>query len=54
MEFGRESWTNMFYGDTIFRDAASKYIQIEIQVSLGVGETVNSQLKFEDWQWEQA
>jgi len=39
--YGRESITNMFHGGTIFRDAASKYIHVQNQVSLGAGETVN-------------
>jgi hypothetical protein len=50
--FGKESNTNMFHGGTIFRDAASKYIHVQNQVSLGVGETVNAKMKFEDWFWE--
>jgi hypothetical protein len=52
--FGKESITDMFHGGTIFRDAASKYIHVQNQVSLGAGETVNAKLKFEDWLWETA
>ena len=44
----------MFHGGTIFRDAASKVIHVENQVSLGAGETVMSKLRFEEWLWEQA
>ena len=46
--FGRESEsiTNMFHG-TIFRDAASKYIHVQNQVSLGADETVNAKVGFE-------
>ena len=54
MEFDCERHTNMFHGGTIFCDAGLKHIHIENQVSLGVGETVNSKLKFEDCLWEQA
>ena len=46
--FGRESITNMFHGGTIFRDAASKYIHVQNQVSLGAGETVNAKVGFEE------
>jgi hypothetical protein len=52
--YGRESYTNMFHGGTIFRDAGSKYIHVQNQVSLGAGETVNSKLAFEEWLWEAA
>ena len=52
--FGRKSHTNMFHGGTIFCDAESKCIHVENQFALGVGETVNSKLNFEDWLWEQA
>ena len=52
--FGKESHTNMFHGETIFRDASSKYIHMQNQVSLGAGETVNSKLGFEEWLWEVA
>ena len=45
--FGRESITNMFHCGTIFRDAASKYIHVQNQVSLGAGETVNAKVGFE-------
>jgi hypothetical protein len=44
----------MFHGGTIFRDAASKYIHVQNQVSLGAGETVNAKLRFEEWLWEEA
>lgn len=37
---GSESTTKTFYGGKIFCDAASKYIHIQIQVLLGVGETI--------------
>jgi hypothetical protein len=52
--FGKEMPTNMYHGGTIFRDAASKYIQVQNQMSLGAGETVNSKLGFEEWRWEVA
>jgi hypothetical protein len=52
--FGKESNTNMFHGGTIFRDAASKYIHVQNQVSLAAGETVNAKMKFEEWLWETA
>ena len=38
--YGRESDTNMYHGGTLFRDAASKYIYVQNQVSLGARETV--------------
>lgn len=52
--FGRESYTNMYHGGTIFRDAASKYIHVSNQISLGAGETINSNLAFKEWLWEAA
>lgn len=52
--YGRETDANMYHGGTIFRDAASKYIHVENQVSLGAGETVQSKLKFEEWLYDQA
>jgi hypothetical protein len=52
--YGREADSNCYHGGTIFRDAASKYIHVENQVSLSAGETVMSKLKFEEWLWEQA
>ena len=51
---GRERDCNKFHGGTIFRDAASKVIFVENQVSLGAGDTVTSKLRFEEWLWEQA
>ena len=52
--YGKESVTNMFHGGTIFRDAASKYIHVQNQVSLGAGETVNSKIAFEEWLYDTA
>jgi len=52
--YGRERDCNKFHGGTIFRDAASKVIRAENQVSLGAGETVTAKLRFEEWLWEQA
>ena len=52
--FGNESDTNRFHGGTIFRDAASKYIHVRNQVSLGAGETVVAKSDFEQWLWETA
>jgi hypothetical protein len=52
--YGREADSNCYHGGTIFRDAASKYIRVENQVSLSAGETVMSKLKFEEWLWERA
>jgi hypothetical protein len=36
--FRKEPHTNMFHGGTIFRDASSKYIHVQNQLSLGAGE----------------
>ena len=47
-------YNRYFHGGTIFRDAASKYIHVQNQVSLGAGETVNAKIGFEQWLWEQA
>ena len=52
--FGREHESNMFHGGTIFREAASKYIHIKNQVSLGAGETVLAKQEFEAWLWDEA
>ena len=42
--FGKESLMNMFHGGIIFRNASSKYIHVQNQVSLGAGETVNAKM----------
>ena len=52
--YGREAEANRFHGGTIFRDAASKVIHVENQVSLGAGETVQAKKRFEEWLYEQA
>ena len=46
--YGREADHNMFHGGTIFRDAASKYIFVKNQVSLGAGETVAAKREFKE------
>ena len=51
---GREAEHNMFHGGTIFRDAASKYIHTQNQVSLCAGETVMAKNDFESWLWDEA
>jgi hypothetical protein len=51
--YGREADSNSYHGGTIFRDAASKYIHAENQVSLSAGETVMSKIKFKEWLWDQ-
>ena len=50
--FGKESHTNMFHGGKICRDASSKHIHMQNQVSFGAGETVNAKMRFEDWLWK--
>lgn len=52
--YGKEAEHNMYHGGTIFRDAASKYIHVENQVSLGAGETTMAKISFEQWLWEAA
>ena len=52
--FGGERHQNRFHGGTIYNDAASGLIWIEIQVSLGANETVLGKYRFEKWLWEQA
>ena len=52
--YGRDSDTNMFHGGTLFRDAASKYIYVRNQISLGAGETVTAKREFEEWLYEEA
>jgi hypothetical protein len=52
--YGKESLTNMFHGGKIFRDAVSKIIWVQNQVSLGAGETINVKMQFEEWLWEAA
>ena len=51
--YGREHESNEFHGETLFRDAASKYIYIQNQVSLGAGETATAKREFEEWLWEE-
>jgi hypothetical protein len=52
--FGREADHNSCHGGTISNDAASGAILIENQVSLGVGDTLNAKLRFEEWLYEHA
>ncbi|KAL7465925.1 hypothetical protein ACHAXS_006230 [Conticribra weissflogii] len=52
--YGREAAHNKYTGGTIFHDAASGFIGIENQVSLGVFETIGAKQKFEQWLWELA
>ena len=40
--YGREADHNKFHGGTIFRDAASKVIHVENQISLNAGETIQA------------
>ena len=51
--YGRESDTNMFQGGTLFRDAASKCIYVQNQVSLCAGETATAKGEFEEWLYEE-
>ena len=44
----READHNMFHGETIFRDAASKYIFVKNQVSLGASKLVATKREFEE------
>ena len=52
--YGREVDTIMYHGGTLFCDAASKYIYVRNQVSLGARETVASKRKFDEWLYEEA
>ena len=52
--YGREADHNKFHGGTIFRDAATKVIHVENQVSLNAAETINAKLRFEQWLWDEA
>jgi len=52
--YGREADHNKFHQVTIFRDAASKIINVENQVSLNAGETIYAKLRFEEWLYGQA
>ena len=52
--YGREPDTSKFHGGTIFRDAASKIIHVENQVSLGAGDTIQAKIRFEDWLYNEA
>ncbi len=47
--FGKESHTSMIHGGMNSRDASSKYIHMQNQVSLGAGKIVNSKMRFKDW-----
>ena len=51
---GCEADHDKFHGSTVFRDAATKIIHVENQVSLNAAETINAKLHFEQWLWEQA
>ena len=52
--YGRKCTSNEFHDGTLFRDAASKYIYVQNQVSLGTRETVTVKREFEEWLWEEA
>ena len=47
--YGKESSENGFNGGTVYVDAASGLVRVEMQVSLGANETVIGKHKFEQW-----
>lgn len=52
--YGRESSENGFHGGTVFVDASSGLVRVEMQVSLGANETVIGKHKFEQWIYDLA
>jgi len=52
--YGRESSESGIHGGTVYVDAASGLVRVELQVSLGANETVFGKHKFEQWVYDLA
>ena len=52
--YDHEGRDNRYHGGIIFNDTASGVIWVGNQVSLGAGEMIGSETKFEEWLWELA
>ena len=52
--YGRESPENGFHGGTVYVDAASGLVRVEMQVSMGANETLIGKHKFEQWVYDLA
>lgn len=52
--YGKEQPGNRYHGGTLYSDGASRVIYVQVQISLGSGETVMGKAKFEEWMWNLA
>ena len=52
--YGREPPENGYHGGTIYVDAASVLVRVEMQVSMGANETLIGKHKFEQWVYDLA
>ena len=52
--FGRESNKTGYHGGTVYIDAASGLVRVEMQVSMGENETILGKHKFEQWIYDLA
>jgi hypothetical protein len=52
--YGRESAETGYHGGTVYIDAASGLVRVEMQVSMGANETVLGKHKFEQWVYDLA
>ncbi len=52
--YGREGANQSLHGGTLFTDAASNYVYVECQSSMGAGETVMGKSRFEQLCWNLA
>ena len=50
--YGRESNDCYFRGGTIYNDAASSLVWVEIQVSVGSNDNVMGKSMFDQWLWD--
>jgi len=52
--YGREGPGQCFHGGTIYSDAGSWLVNVQLQVSLKAGKTVLGKACFEEWIWNLA
>jgi len=52
--FGRDGPERSFHGGTLYTNAASNFVYVECQTSMGAGETVMGKTRFEQMCWNLA
>jgi len=52
--YGRKGPGQCFHGGTIYADAASRLVDVQLQVSLNAGKTVMGKSRFKEWIWNLA